>query len=151
MSSDWSTGLLVLHAFGASFMAGLGWFVQIVHYPLFAFVDRDQWDEYHSEHSRRTAGVVAVPWAIQGFTALALVAARPAGVSVVLIGIAVVLAGVTVAATVAFALPAHASLARAFDPDVHRRLVRTNWVRTVAWTSAVMVAAVMLVQYVAAC
>lgn len=148
MLSGWSTGLLVLHALGASFMTGLGWFVQAVHYPLFGFADPDRWDRYHAEHSRRTAGVVTVPWAIQGFTALALVGVRPTGVSIVLIVIAVLLAGVTVVATVAFALPAHASLARAFDSDAHRHLVRTNWIRTVAWTLAAVVAATMIVQYV---
>lgn len=147
MLGDWSTGILVLHAFGASFMAGIGWFVQAVHYPLFGAVADDRWTAFHDQHSRRTAWVVGVPWAIQGFTALALLGARPDGVALTLIGLAVLLAGVTVVATVGLALPAHGRLSTGYATEVHRRLVRTNWVRTIAWTGAAVVAAAMLVQY----
>ena len=142
-----STALLVAHAFGASCMTGVGWFVQVVHYPLFGSVDREQWTGFHAEHSRRTALVVSVPWAIQGFTALALLVVRPDGVSTALIGAAVLLAGATVVATVVLALPAHGRLATGYDDTTATRLVRTNWVRTVAWTLAAVVAAAMLVQY----
>jgi hypothetical protein len=30
-------------------------------------------------------------------------------------------------------VPLHAALTEGFDPAAHRRLVRTNWIRTVAW------------------
>lgn len=143
-----STALLVLHAFGASCMAGIGWFVQTVHYPLFGYADAQRWTDFHAQHSRRTAWVVSVPWAIQGFSALALLVARPEGVSMPLIVVAVVLAGVTVVSTVALALPAHARLADGRDDDVIAQLVRRNWVRTIAWTAAAAVAAAMIVQYI---
>jgi hypothetical protein len=31
-------------------------------------------------------------------------------------------------------VPLHTRLARGFDPAAHRQLVRTNWLRTLAWT-----------------
>jgi hypothetical protein len=31
--------------------------------------------------------------------------------------------------------PSHARLAQQFDPAVHALLVRTNWIRTAAWTA----------------
>lgn len=140
--------LLVVHAFGASCMTGIGWFVQSVHYPLFGYADPERWGEFHAEHSRRTARVVCVPWAAQGFTALALIL-EPGDVNEVLIGLAVVLAGISVVATVGFALPAHRALAIRYSPQVERHLVRTSWIRTVAWTAGAVVAGAMLLQVLA--
>jgi len=136
--------LLVLHLAGAAGMTGIGWFVQAVHYPLFGYAAGPRWPEFHAEHSRRTARVVGLPWALQGVTALALLAVRPAGVPLGLIVAAVLLAGTTVLATVVFALPAHGRLATAHSDAVERRLLRTGWLRTWAWTAATVVAVVML-------
>ena len=32
-------------------------------------------------------------------------------------------------------VPMHERLGRGFDPAAHRRLVATNWIRTIAWTA----------------
>jgi hypothetical protein len=37
--------------------------------------------------------------------------------------------------TVLHGAKAHTRLAREFDPSVHAMLVRTNWVRTAAWSA----------------
>jgi hypothetical protein len=99
---------LAAHVVGVSFMCGLGWFVQVVHYPLFTFASGPRWTEFHAEHSRRTGWVVGVPWALQGFGALALLVWRPADLGLGLVLLAAALAGITVAATILGALPAHA-------------------------------------------
>jgi len=46
--------------------------------------------------------------------------------------------------TAALQAPAHGRLVEGFDADVHRRLVGTNWIRTVAWLARVPVALVLL-------
>ena len=48
---------------------------------------------------------------------------------------AVMLLAVIVADTVRHGAASHARLAQRFDADVHTRLVRTNWIRTVAWSA----------------
>lgn len=142
--------LLAVHVVGTAFMCGLGWIVQAVHYPLFDRVDRTGWTEFHRDHSRRIGFVVGLPWAMQGIGAIGLLVRRPEGVGPGLVIAAVVLAGVTVLATVVFALPAHERLSTGFSDDVHRRLVVTNWVRTVAWTAGAVVAMVMVIGAVGA-
>lgn len=137
---------LVALVLGTTFMCGLNWIVQAVHYPLFDRVDRGRWTEFHREHSQRIGRIVGVPWALQGLGAIGLVAKRPEGVAMGLVVLSLLLAGVTVVATVVFALPAHGRLAERFDAEVHRRLVLTNWIRTVAWTAGTVVAAVMVLQ-----
>ena len=37
--------------------------------------------------------------------------------------------------TAAVQVPLHGRLEREFTPEAHRMLVRTNWVRTAAWTA----------------
>jgi hypothetical protein len=136
---------LAAHVVGVSFMCGLGWFVQVVHYPLFTFASGPRWTEFHAEHSRRTGWVVGVPWALQGFGALALLVWRPADLGLGLVLLAAALAGITVAATILGALPAHARLAEGFDAAVHRRLLLGDRVRVAAWTAGVLVAMGMVV------
>ena len=67
------------------------------------------------------------------FTAWLLLA-RPAGVPTWSIAVAAVTAVLSVAVTVVWSVPAHARLGAEFDATIHHRLVRTNWIRTWAWT-----------------
>lgn len=140
-----SAWFLAAHVVGVSFMCGLGWFVQVVHYPLFTFATGPRWTEFHAAHSQRTGWVVGAPWALQGFGALALVVQRPSDLGIGLVLLAVVLAGATVVVTVALALPAHARLAEGFDAAVHRRLLLGDRVRVAAWTAGTVVAVLMVV------
>ena len=48
----------------ALFMTGLIWFVQVVHYPLFAKVS-GTYPAYQAEHMARTTWVVAVPMLVE--------------------------------------------------------------------------------------
>ncbi len=77
-----SLGLAVLLAqtFATLFMTGLGWYVQVVHYPLFARVGAAGFAEYHARHSALTTQVVAVPMLAEVATAAWLVVAPPAGI-----------------------------------------------------------------------
>ena len=45
--------LLIICAAATWFMAGLGWIVQVVHYPLFEAVGSEGFAEYHRRHSER--------------------------------------------------------------------------------------------------
>jgi hypothetical protein len=45
------------------------------------------------------------------------------------------LIALVIVSTVVWQAPAHDRLAHGFDAAVHAKLVRTNWIRTVAWTT----------------
>lgn len=134
--------LLLINAAAVLSMTGVIWFVQLVHYPLFAEVGVRQWPAYHSEHSRRTTWVVVLPMTADLVTSVALVAFPPAGVSSELLAAGAVAAVMTWVATGALAVPAHRRLGNGWHAGVGRRLTLTNWVRTAAWsTHAVIVLA----------
>jgi len=128
------TTLLFTHAASALILVGLIWTVQVVHYPLMAMVGDDRFVAYESAHAPRMAAVVMLPWTLQGLTTAWLLLARPAGVPTWSIAVAAVTAVLSVAVTVVWSVPAHARLGAGFDATIHHRLVRTNWIRTWAWT-----------------
>jgi hypothetical protein len=115
-------------------MAGLIWFVQIVHYPLFARVGRDAFPSYEAAHRRRTLPLAGVPMAVEAITAVLLPSHLPAGVPPLLAWAGLVLLAAIWTSTAIFQLPRHRWLSRGFDAGVHRALVESNWIRTVGWT-----------------
>lgn len=127
-------------------MVGIIWFVQHVHYPLLSTVAIHDASRIALEHQRRTGHVVGVPMAVEGFSTLALLAWRPDGVSVVWPWTGAVLLAVALGSTVLLSVPLHARMADDPEPDTGRRLVVTNWPRTVAWSLRGIVCIVMVAQ-----
>lgn len=116
-------------------MTGIIWFVQVVHYPLMERAGREGFARLAAEHQRRTGWVVAGPMAVEGATAVWLLADPPAGVGRAAAAAGVGLVAVLWTSTALLQVPRHRELLRGFDPVSHRHLVAGNWVRTVAWTA----------------
>jgi hypothetical protein len=140
--------LLLVHAFATTALAGLIWTIQVVHYPLFARVGISEFPKFHEDHSFRITVIVGPLMAIEGVCTLLLLGFRPAGVPLYLTwGAAVVLAVVHLG-TIGLSVPAHNRLAPGFNALHHQRLVNTNWVRTVGWSTRSVLALVMIAQFV---
>jgi hypothetical protein len=73
--------------------------------------------------------------AVEGVSALILLLDRPSTMGVLTAWIAAMLVGLALVSTVLIQVPLHAQLAVAHDAEAARRLIATNWVRTVAWTA----------------
>ena len=135
-------------------MAGVIWVIQVVHYPLFGGVGEAGYGAYQAAHMSRITWVVLPAMLVELATGLWLwgrangyVGAAPFGQT----GAMDLAAGVPGSATAWWWLtgalgaiwlstallqvPAHAQLARAFDGEAHRRLVDTNWIRTILWSA----------------
>lgn len=140
--------MAVLIACAAStwFMAGVGWLVQVVQYPLFAVVGKEQFVDYHRGHSSRITPVVFPAMSVELVTAAWLLFSRPAGTSLGLVIAGFAAAVLVWAATAALAVPIHSRLAQGFDAEAHRSLLRASWVRTVGWSVHGLVVAVLLWQ-----
>jgi hypothetical protein len=138
--------LLIICAAATWFMAGLGWIVQVVHYPLFETVGEGNFTEYHRRHSERITPIVLPAMSIELITAGWLLFSRPTGTSMALVIVGFALAASTWLATAVLAVPRHAELGSGFDARAHRRLVRSSWLRTAAWSAHGVVVAVLLAQ-----
>lgn len=147
-SNTTSEVILVVHTAATLVMVGLIWFVQIVHYPLLARFGAETSTSVAEEHQRRTGYVVALPMVVEGVTTLALLADAPSSVWIGWPWIGAVLLAIVLLSTVLLSVPLHARMARAHDERTGRRLVLTNWPRTIGWTARGVISAVMVLQSV---
>ncbi len=125
------TALLAAHAAATWALVGLIWTVQLVHYPLFAQVGADAFRNYHARHTRQITWIVAPLMAVELLTAILLLV-RGAREPWLLASFAPL--AFNWLSTWRVQIPLHNRLAPGFDADVHRRLVITNWWRTIAWS-----------------
>lgn len=129
VSDHW---ILLVHAAVAWSLTGLIWTVQVAHYPSFADVGAEHFRSFHASYTRRIGLVVGPSMLVELACALWLVAAPPVGVEASLAWLGLALVVVTWASTAFLQVPAHRVLAAGFDATAHRRLVATNWIRTIA-------------------
>lgn len=127
--------VLFIHA-GATFaMVGLIWFVQIVHYPLLGRVGRAGFPKYAQLHQRRTTWVVAPIMMTELATGLWLVVAPLPSLPTWQSWTGLALLAAIWSSTACLQVPLHGRLTVGYDPQAHRWLVHTNWLRTIAWTA----------------
>lgn len=112
-------------------MAGVIWFVQIVHYPMMASFDRENFASHEKEHCDRTGWVVVPLMLVEIFTFALLLIEGIRSNAFLISGL---LLGVIWASTFLIQVPLHRRLLRGWNARQHQRLVMTNWIRTAAWT-----------------
>lgn len=137
--------VLVAQAVASGAMCGLIWFVQGVHYPLFAAVEGDRSREYARENQRRTTPVVVPFMLVEAVTALVVAVQPPPGIGRGPAAVGLGLVAVIWGSTFLVQVPLHGRLAEEGHSSaaVHS-LVRGNWIRTIAWTARAVLAAWML-------
>jgi len=127
-AGDW---LPLLHLGATLALAGVLWVVQVAVYPLFDALAPADFPTYHRRYTRRITFVVLPLMLTEVTTALLLTLDGRHGT---VANIALGLLAVAWFSTFVLQLPLHQRLARNYDAGWHRRLVATNWIRTVAWT-----------------
>jgi hypothetical protein len=71
---------------------------------------------------------------LEAATAMLLFWIRPIGVSTWQLSVGLALLAIIWLSTALVQVPCHGLLEKGFDAAIHRRLVTTNWTRTVAWS-----------------
>ncbi len=127
--------LLLTTLLATAMMAGLSWFISVVHYPLFARVGGEAFPAYHAAHTSRTGFVVVAPMVAELGGSLLLVVDRPSGVSAAAAVAGLGLAAAAWLVTFAFSVPDHGRLSAGFEPATGRRLVLGHHVRTALWSA----------------
>lgn len=126
--------VIVLHFSATVFMTGVIWFVQIVHYPLFAKVPVDAYPAYERQHQRLTTFVVAPAMVIELLSGAWLAHFLSDFRNSLLFAASGAVLIVVWLSTFFIQVPCHQSLTEKFSQQVHRKLVLSNWVRTIGWT-----------------
>lgn len=116
-------------------MFGVIWVVQLVHYPGFLYVDNNEFASFHRHHTRRISLVViptmVVEWVTGAYLLIAQVPSYGQGLHIVLFSILAIIW----LSTFLVQAPLHSKLKRGKDIKSIKKLVATNWVRTIGWTA----------------
>lgn len=116
-------------------MTGIIWFVQLVQYPSFAKVDASSFKAFHANHSAAVSLVVGPLMILEALCALATLWAPLRVQSAWQIWLGIGLIFTIWASTFLLQVPAHTRLQSGFDERTWKFLVRSNWVRTLAWSA----------------
>ena len=138
------SGWLVANLAGTALMVGFIWTIQLLTYPMMAAVPAEGFVAYELMHRNRVTALLAVLAPAEIIATAGVVVFVDDVPGWLAIGAAVLLFALWLS-TLLFYAPLHMRLSTGFDAVVHRRLVRTNWIRTVAWTARGAAAVAMIV------
>lgn len=131
--TDFHSIVIVTHALSSFFMLGLIWFVQIVHYPLFKEIAEDSFTNYEKLHCKLTGFVVGPAMIIEIITGFLLFYLESTLSRTLLILNLIFLLTIWLS-TIFIQSRAHLKLAKSFDSNIHKNLVKLNWLRTILWS-----------------
>ncbi len=115
-----------IHQFAVFAMTGVIWLVQLVHYPSFLFVEKSRWSEFHKAHTFWITPVVAPLMLVQLGSSFFFEGAE----RFLFVGLSLAV----FALTFLISVPLHQKLEKSFDEDILKKLIRTNWMRTLLWS-----------------
>lgn len=121
-------------------MAGIIWFVQLIHYPTLTPPASGTFPEQHRDYTRRM-GLLVGPVMILEMALQTLWLYREPSPAALTGMILLLLIWIS---TFTLQVPRHNRLCTAYDPDTVRTLVSTNWIRTLAWTARSLLLTVLL-------
>lgn len=121
-----------VHLFLTIYLTGVIWMVQLVHYPLMARVGSEAFAAYERAHTRGMTPVVMVQMLLELATGSYLLWLHLSDAFYLLN--AALLLGIWLS-TFLLQVPQHNLLVKGWDAGAHRRLVQTNWLRTLTWST----------------
>ena len=125
----------LIHLVATVAMAAIIWTMQLVHYPVFALADRERFPEFARRHTKSISKLLMPLMILEAISAVLLVFHPHESLPTVAAALGAGLLLLIWISTFALQVPCHRILAKGYDATVHRRLLRTNWLRTGAWTA----------------
>lgn len=126
--------IFLTHLTTTVMMTGIIWMVQVLNYPIYDFVCSSDFGAYHREHVQKVSWIVGPLMLAECFSAIYLYLNSPTEVLKSWFFLGLVLLAVIWVSTLVFQIPCHDKLSKRFSKQAHQRLVKTNWIRTLAWT-----------------
>jgi len=115
-------------------MCAIGWYVQLVQYPMFHLIPSEHWQKFHRDHATRTGLIVIPGMALELVSAGMLMSNPGKGTAVALSWIALASALFAIGWTFGVSSLLHQTLSKGYDEKTVQKLIATNLPRTIAWT-----------------
>ena len=126
--------VFLAHTGTTLYLVGVIWLVQLLVYPSMANVGADGYAAYHNLHTSRITPVVAPAMIIELLTAIYFIFAPTEKIDYRYFWLGLILVLIIWVSTFFVQVPLHDKLIQGFDGDIQKRLVLTNWIRTIAWS-----------------
>jgi hypothetical protein len=128
--------VFLVHLGATLAMVGLIWLVQVAQYPLLATVSPAGFKRFHDRYLRVVTWVVGPFMLVEVGTALVLLELAPEWFPAPALWTGVGLVALIWLSTALLQVPLHRRLELGgYDVAAIERLVRTNWLRTLAWSA----------------
>ncbi len=128
--------IITTHILSTMLMAGIAWFVQIVHYPLFSKVGNEYFPEYLKGHSILTTFIVSPLMLIEVCTGGFLFHKYPQE-KIFFIGFVLLI--VIWFSTFLIQVPRQNILGKGFKQKAYEELIFSNCIRTALWTMRMII------------
>ena len=123
--------IFILHLISCAFMAGLIWAIQILHYPAFDEIHPDKFITFHTGHSNKITYIVGPVMGLELITAIILLIQK---VDPLFFAANLLFLGLIWFATAFLSVPLHNTLSKGQNNLAIKKLVNTNWPRTILWS-----------------
>lgn len=120
----------LVHAAAVFALFGLIWTIQLVHYPMFKFVEAPHWPRFHSQHSRNITFIVFPLMLVELLTSLQLFFNERTSTNTIFLACA----ALNWLLTIIIFIPLHNKVSNRPLPPIFEKLVSLNWSRTLVWT-----------------
>jgi hypothetical protein len=127
--------VFVINLLSTWYLVGLIWMVQVVHYKMFDRVGEHEFPRYEADHNRLITPIVGPPMLVELVTSCLLLMSSPAAFPRWAAWAGLSMVALIWLSTVCLQVPCHTRLMENFDVDIYRKLVNTNWIRTVLWSA----------------
>ena len=124
-------------------MVGVIWIIQLVHYPSFHFIERNQYTTFQRFHMSRISYVVIPAMVTELFT-LILIIISMGKVDPIILSSALLLIIIWLMTAVFFS-SVHQKLTLGYDQAVVEKLVKLNWGRTLLWTIRLLLVSIYII------
>ncbi len=111
-------------------LVGIIWIIQRVHYPAFKYVGSAKADDFHHMHTLNITPIVAPLMVAELILVCYEVYIGSHSVAWIYLLLVLIIWG----STFGIQVPLHNRLSSSYKGDEVERLIKTNWIRTVAWS-----------------
>jgi len=125
--------IFLIHLSATSIMVGVIWAIQLLHYPFFHHLNRQNFPKLMQKHRLRISFIVIPAMLAELATGAYLMFYSPALKPFFVIGFLLIVA--IWISTFTLQVSAHNQIRTRYNPSAVSKLVNTNWIRTILWTA----------------
>jgi len=126
--------LFMIHLVSTSFMVGVIWIVQLVHYPTFLFIDEQKSNDFQKFHMSRISYIVMPAMTTELFSGIYIYIYSNMAIDSNLFLLALTILIINWIITALVFVKMHNKLLINYKIEIISLLVKWNWLRTLLWS-----------------